>query len=168
LSKHFAYLLIASDPYVEPIDGSFRKFRRVSKAYELTKLRLEKSKWPLFQRTPNRGLVKIGDRVYFYVAGAGEKAKQIIARATVSESRARLSSERYIDGEYITDVPHTILELDDVCMFKSSVPIREVIRDLSICPKDPRFYGTRLQGGCAGITQDDEGVILDYVETGCR
>lgn len=160
-SKYYSYLLVTSDPYLEP-EVKGHRLIKTKNAYELAMQRLNSKVWPLFKTTSNRNSINENDKLLFYIAGGSENARKIIASANVYKIRAANDSDHEIDAPYKTSIPYTILELSNINILKLSVSIKDVISNLSICPANPKFYGTRLHGGCTGLTEQDYNLIIGH------
>lgn len=120
------------------------------------RLRLESQQWPLYDRTPNRSRIVPGVCVAFYVGGTGPEAGTIVATATVKERRNFRPGSDPIDPKgYLTERPSIVLSLSDLAWLDPPVAFREVLPDLTICPKNLSKWGAVLMGGARAISHGD-------------
>ncbi len=146
-SEPYGFLLVTSDPTVT---GGERGI-----AYELVRERLERKRWPLYERTRNRDRIKEGARVAFYVAGTRKHGGCVVAMAEVAEAKRYHRTERTDPPEYMTEAPSIVLELKNVRELNPPVTFQERLPLLSFRPKDLRKWGNLLQGGTRAIGKAD-------------
>jgi predicted RNA-binding protein len=148
------FLFNTSDPEVFSEDAQTQT--KKGSAYELILSRLQNNYWPLYSRTCYRRHITPGTNLAFYVGGAKEYRKHIIARSSVAAVFPADRNSIFVDSDkFLTDVPAQIVELGTVCYLKDPVNFREILPELSICPKNIKYWGVIMQGGVTEIPERD-------------
>lgn len=135
------------------VDADHISNSRKTPAIDIVVARLNKSVWPIYKGTKNRDKLTNGDMCLFYIGGYKKTSRHIIAKATI-ESISQ--STQSVDHEDIlTGVPYKHILLETVVFFESPISILSNLQQLSFIPKDSRYWGTTLQGGCRKISKND-------------
>ncbi len=147
-SPYYGFVLVTTDPMMK--DGE------IGSAFELIEARLEKAQWPLYERTRYRSSIIEGARVSFYVAGTRQVKGHIVATARVSQVKGFRYGQNLVDPEsFLTDRPHTVLELGTIARLREPIDLRNRIQELTICPENPKNWGSVLQGGVTALGEAD-------------
>lgn len=124
---------------------------------EILDLRFKDRFWGLGEGTPNRKLLKQGDRVVFYL---GIPIKSFTASATLASDAFELNSlqkQSYSHGlDYFT-VDYGVF-LEDLAIWESRVPVDEIVSSLSFI-QNKENWGAYFQGGIRPIPTEDFGAI---------
>lgn len=105
-------------------------------------------------------MIKEGDCVVIYAAGARDGGKQFIGYATVAGRNDAVTSRERAEllgpAKEETSTIISILRLSEVFLFEPAVKIQSVKAKLSFIrnPDSPK-WGSALQGGAVSITRDD-------------
>ncbi len=147
------FLLVTVDPDVSG-GGTGR-------ARDLIDARLESGVWPLYERTPNRSRISAGSKVAFYVGGKRDGSRRIVATAVIAETkRYRPGAPRPDPPEFLTETPDVLLLLEQIKVLKDPVVLRDVLPQLSICPKNMKTWGCILMGGVRAIPRADWKILF--------
>ena len=130
---------------------------------EILELRFKDRFWGLGESTPNRKLLKQGDRVVFYL---GIPIKSFTASATLASDAFELDpsqKQKYShDLDYFT-VDYGVL-LEDPTTWTSSVPVDEIVSSLGFI-QNKENWGAYFQGGIRPIPPEDFAVITQGRES---
>lgn len=153
----YGFLLVTADP---DLKGGGK-----GSAYELVAARISTRTWPIYDGTRNRGRMKAGARVAFYVAGSRANAGKIVATGSVTGRRHfRQGAVGADPPEFWTEQPHIVLELGDVSVLEAPVVFKEKLPRLSFCPQNLKKWGTILMGGSRAIAAPDWAILFEDVE----
>lgn len=130
-------------------------------ASEAAKALLGVGFWPLFKQTPCKNLVKPGQHILIYLAGAEKDCQQVIASVTIA------SIENWSDKKHqkicpimLDDIPSLVLNLADVTLFEHPVNVKDHLDVLDLVPKsNPKKWGAALMGGMKTLTLNDYSVL---------
>jgi predicted RNA-binding protein len=128
----------------------------MSRGYDVAIERLEKGIWPMFQHTRNRKQIAAGDRCLIYISGSESTAQHVVASATVVANKETRS---YRDEYYYDAAPSNLISLTNAEVFKSPISLKDIIQQLTICPKNAVRWGCALQGGARAISLEDYELI---------
>jgi predicted RNA-binding protein len=121
--------------------------------------RINQKKWPIYDKTRNKELIKKNDRIIFYIAGKNEFAKNFVGSAEVEGSINMNSSseeKRFIEKKsYI----YEYIKLENIKKFEKKINIYSVLNKLNFI-KYKANYGLNLQGGCNVIDDKDYDLII--------
>ncbi len=150
-----AILMITTDPDISETNVK-AKFTSKGEAYHLAMSRLSSNYWVLFSRTSLKDYIVEGTKLLFYIGGKKTLGGHVIASARVE----KIENWNYLKGvvdteEYSTDLPAQVVRLTDVKVFKEPVGFQEKLPSLSFAPKNLKYWGVVLQGGCVGLSNDD-------------
>lgn len=160
-SPPYAIMLVASDP---PLARG-----GTGDALRLTKHRLERRQWPIYERTRNRNAFIPGLQVCVYIAGTGPSGGLVVATATVRRVKPWRTGAPIDPPAYATEVPHVVIELDDAHVLPTPVRFRDVLPRLSFVPVDLTRWGPLLQGGSRRLTRADwDEVVAASAPTGAE
>ncbi|PKG84386.1 hypothetical protein CXF85_08680 [Colwellia sp. 75C3] len=135
------------------VDASHFELRKKLPAVEVINNRLNLRLWPIYQRTNHKDHISSGDKCLFYVGGTKELIRHVIASATILDVSVDNS---LIDHEdYSVSLPYKKLILDTPNYFSAPVNLKDFLSNLSFVPKNTKYWGTSLQGGCKKITSND-------------
>lgn len=116
--------------------------------------RISQKKWPIYDKTRNKELIKKEDKIIFYIAGKNEFSKNFVGSAKVDGSLKIDSSsleERFIEKKsYI----YEYIKLKNIEKFEKKINIYSVLNKLDFI-KYKTNYGLSLQGGCNIINDKD-------------
>ena len=141
------FLLVTRDP----MDLS----ERTGSAIDLVKLRLERAIWPIYSRTPNRARLAAEDRLAFYVGGSKELSGHIVATGSIRSVKQPQALTLETDPGYLTEPASVLLQLTDITCLKHPINLKDQIARLSICPANPKSWGSALMGGCRALPRED-------------
>jgi len=130
-------------------------------AIEIIRKRIEKRKWPLYERTRNRKQMARGDNLLFYVAGKKEKSGHVIGECRIENLKRDLRSAVFLDGDDIlNDAASSMIELSNFKLFPNPVYLKGILKELDCCPKNITKWGVILYGGARKISYHDFSYIL--------
>ncbi|MBU1698619.1 MAG: EVE domain-containing protein [Candidatus Eisenbacteria bacterium] len=117
--------------------------------------------WGLAEKTPNRKLVRKGDKIIFYIAlpesaFGGEATLAGVCRKLNSQERRVLSHEKQV---FETDLG---VDLDDVVIWSRPIPISVLVPRLSFI-ENKEYWFTYFQGGIRQISEQDYRLITSDV-----
>ena len=157
--KNF-FLLIVSDGF----DFSNQK----KSAFETMQLRLESLTWPIYQRTPNKDIIKSGDECLVYIAGKGLNSRHIVCTFEVEEiDHKNISAKKTIEIDMANGTPIKYLVPKEIIFFDNPVYIPSLLSKLSFIKKNKQYWGAYLQGGCKKITPSDFNLIVNQASASC-
>ena len=120
--------------------------------------RIEKNKWPIYDKTPQLLNVKAGKNVIFYIAGSGEKKQSFIGTAKI---KGKITTE---DG--MSDPNQEFrkvlfyIEFENFKFFNKSIQIKDHIEKLNFI-KNKEKYGLYFQGGVCKIDERSHNYIIN-------
>lgn len=116
--------------------------------------RINQKKWPIYDKTRNKELIKKDHKIIFYIAGKNKFSKNFVGSAKVEFSLKIDSSsleERFIENKsYI----YEYIKLKNIEKFKKKISIYSVLNELDFIKYKAKF-GLSLQGGCNIMTDKD-------------
>jgi hypothetical protein len=116
--------------------------------------RITQKKWPIYDKTRNKELIKKDDRIIFYIAGKNKFSKNFVGSAKVEFSlKIDTSSleERFIENKsYI----YEYIKLKNIEKFGKKISIYSVLNELDFIKYKGKF-GLSLQGGCNIMNDKD-------------
>lgn len=141
------YILVTSDPYLASSE-------KLGSAYVLTKKRMRKALWDIYDRTSFKDKIQSGDRVCFYVAGAKSMKGNIIGYATVADVTKRIQkTPEHV--EYFLATPVKQLKLRDVQEIEP-INFREKFFTLKMSEGiNTKKWGAVLMGGVRRLSSED-------------
>lgn len=157
-TRPFGFLLVTIDPTVVGSVGS--EAEEMGAAYDLLLARLDRKRWPIFERTRNRTRFFERAPVAFYVGGTRVHHGEIVAVARIAALRPHRPGGPHVDPEnYLTDPPDLILDLQDLRFLATPVTLRDALQrlrggDLS------KHWGVYLMGGCRALSQKEWRVLV--------
>ena len=150
-----------SNSYIFVVKGRSAFGTKKITAREVLKTRFAEQVWPLAGNTRNRARLDEGDRVLFYVAGAGPDAGCVIGEGEVAGPKRewRSSTGQVADLLGVLSPTKHHVPLRRTRLLKAPVPLRPLAEKLAFV-KNPKFWGRYLQGGVTRIPDQDFEVIL--------
>lgn len=145
------YMLIVND--TETVEGGRKS------AYQIAKQRLKEGFWPLFKRTPHRGVIRSGDKVVVYIAGSGEAAQCFVAVAEIEEVLAMPGRIRK-ESELLSEPAASWIRFSNYQQFERPISIRDLIGQLSFVRDAGIRWGWAIQKGCKAVEVDDMQLIM--------
>ena len=131
-------------------------------SYDIAISRLKKSAWPIYKRTPNKGVINEGDRCLIYLAGNASHSQSFIATAVV-KSIIPWSGPVLFDDDLLTDIPISTIQLQEVIISKPS-SIKQYLSKLNFIKITSAGWGRSLQGGCRKISDLDYDIISNKIK----
>ena len=148
------FILVTSDPRTQ--NG------RKAWARSLVRDRLQRAKWPIYERTRHRDEFAPGVGVLFYIGGSRREAGTVVASAEVSSVRDWCYDDGLVDpARYQTPLPTKVLHLRNIEWLQRPFKFREALEGLSFCPKNLTKWGVVLIGGVRQVTQRDWDILLE-------
>jgi hypothetical protein len=144
------FCLIASD-----CDGPEGK----KSGYNIAIRRFDHGMWPFYERTRNRKLIRLGDRILVYVGGSGRCSHSIVASASVSDVLSPRKSG-LTEPEYRIGITDVVLSSSNITRFVRPVLIRDILPSLDMCPRNLLKWGVVFMGGARMISVRDYNSIL--------
>lgn len=138
------YILVTSDSNTEFAIDIFNK-------------RIEEKKYPLYPRTPKLNEIKEGDKVIFYIAGAGKERQSFVGQAIIE--KVETPKELLVDPDKNNYEIIKYLWFKNIKIFEKSVNIKSIINKL-VFVKNKNNYGTHLMGGVKKISEKDFNSIV--------
>lgn len=116
--------------------------------------RISQKKWPIYDKTRNKELIKKDHKIIFYIAGKNEFSKNFVGSAKVECSLKIDSSsleERFIENKSFI---YEYIKLKNIEKFKKKISIYSVLNELDFIKYKAKF-GLSLQGGCNIMNDKD-------------
>lgn len=141
------YILVTSDPYLATSE-------KLGSASILTKKRMRRALWDIYDRTSFKDKIQSGDRVCFYVAGEKSMKGYIIGYATVEEVTKKIQkTPEHV--EYLLTTPVKQLKLKDVQEIEP-INFREKFFNLKMSEGiNKKKWGAVLMGGVRRLSGED-------------
>ena len=117
--------------------------------------RLEKNVWAIYENTRNKKLISENDNVVFYVSDH-KAGGQLCGIAVVDERRKPLRNERFHSEHGAVEY---FISFKDVTVFDATIKFRDIITELSFCPKNLAKWGVILMGGVRRLNDEDFDLI---------
>lgn len=152
--RYFAFMMVATDPDIASPSSNSSSTR--GSAYELTMHRLRQKYWVLYKGTRLKRYISPKTKLLFYIGGTKKLHHFVVASATVKRVEIWGANRGFVDPiDYLTDPPTEVLKLEDIEIASDPKYLKEQLRNLSFCPRNPKYWGVVLQGGCTGLTRSD-------------
>ncbi|EMN7148708.1 EVE domain-containing protein [Vibrio vulnificus] len=145
------YILIKGDSYLQ--DGSFINARTA------TEKLMDSGFWPLYERTPHRRNIKVGDKILFYVSGKRKGAQVILGSATISKIEDWTRKHTAQCPIFSDNIPFTAVGYDDVSVFTTPIPVREKVGQLSFIKQRPEKWGLSFMGGVTKVDKQNYEIL---------
>jgi hypothetical protein len=116
--------------------------------------RISQKKWPIYDKTRNKELIKKDHKIIFYIAGKNKFSKNFVGSAKVEFSLKIDSSsleERFIENKSFI---YEYIKLKNIEKFKKKISIYSVLNELDFIKYKAKF-GLSLQGGCNIMNDKD-------------
>ena len=127
---------------------------KVRPALEIARERLVAALWPIFQNTKYKAHMVPGRHLLFYIGGAGQLARHIVAHADIAKVLHPSHLPRHLRSPY-APATSTVLQLRNIKEFERPIDLRAHRDALSFLRDAGPHWGLRLQGGCVPLTTDD-------------
>ena len=123
--------------------------------------RLREKKWPLYINTRNKKLIKTGDLCLFYAGGnRSPQSGRILFKATVDSIKSWRSEVGSLDAlNAASQNPASYVSLSNVYEYQNKLVLKDLLGQLSFCPKNMTKWGAVLQGGMRKIEKRDFDLI---------
>ena len=125
---------------------------------EIFRDRIEKNRWPIYDKTPQLLNVKVGKNVIFYIAGTGENKQSFVGTARIKKkiySESNMSDPNQELRKVIF-----FIEFENLKLFDKSINIKDHIEKLDFI-KNKEKYGLYFQGGVCKIDEVSHNYIID-------
>jgi len=126
--------------------------------FDIFNERVQKNKWPIYNRTPQLRNVKEGKNVVFYIAGAGEKRQSFIGSAKIKSIINNKNTTVDTNQELKEVLFH--VEFKELKIFDKDIKIRDHIDNLDFIENKEK-YGLYFQGGICKIDQQS----FEYIKS---
>lgn len=126
--------------------------------FDIFNERVQKNKWPIYNKTPQLKNVKEGKNVVFYIAGEGEKRQSFIGSAKIKSIIDNKNTAVDANQELKLVLFH--VEFKELKIFDKDIKIKDHIDNLDFI-KNKEKYGLYFQGGICKIDQISYNYILD-------
>lgn len=127
-------------------------------AYQVATIRLEGGLWPIFERTPNRRVLKGGDHCLVYLTGRGREGQSILCQFSIG--RIVPPSPR-VDRELASSVPIAFaLEILNLVKFDPPKPVRPKLSNLSFMGTNEKRWGMAFRCGCRRLLESDYRLLI--------
>ena len=118
--------------------------------FDIFNERVQKNKWPIYNKTPQLKNVKEGKNVVFYIAGEGEKRQSFIGSAKIKSIIDNKNTAVDANQELKLVLFH--VEFKELKIFDKDIKIKDHIDNLDFI-KNKEKYGLYFQGGICKIDQ---------------
>ena len=125
---------------------------------EILRDRINKNRWPIYDKTPQLLNVEAGKNVIFYIAGSGEKKQCFVGTA-------RIKKKIYTEND-ISDPNQEFrkvlfyIKFENFKFFTKSIQIKDHIEKLDFI-KNKEKYGLYFQGGVCKIDENSHNYIIN-------
>ena len=126
--------------------------------FDIFNERVQKNKWPIYNKTPQLKNVKEGKNVVFYIAGEGEKRQSFIGSAKIKSIIDNKNTAVDANQELKLVLFH--VEFKELKFFDKDIKIKDHIDNLDFI-KNKEKYGLYFQGGICKIDQISYNYILN-------
>jgi len=126
--------------------------------FDIFNERVQKNKWPIYNKTPQLKNVKEGKNVVFYIAGEGEKRQSFIGSAKIKSIIDNKNTAVDANQELKLVLFH--VEFKELKIFDKDIKIKDHIDNLDFI-KNKEKYGLYFQGGICKIDQISYNYILN-------
>jgi len=126
--------------------------------FDIFNERVQKNKWPIYNKTPQLRNVKEGKNVVFYIAGAGEKRQSFIGSAKIKSIIDNKNTTVDTNQEFKQVLFH--VEFKELKIFDKDINIKDHIDNLDFIENKEK-YGLYFQGGICKIDQISYNYILN-------
>ena len=113
--------------------------------------RIEKNKWPIYNRTPQLLNVSQGKHVVFYIAGSGNKRQSFVANGRIKNVIENKTT--VIDDNQEFKQVLFYVEFENMKIFNQEINIKDHIDNLNFI-KNKDKYGLYFQGGICKINKE--------------
>jgi hypothetical protein len=115
--------------------------------------RLKDEFWGLGERTPNRKVLKAGDKVVYY---EGNPTKSFVASATLKSDSFQLTADERIRFSHDSELFTTEygIYLENTRLFENPIPAEQVLESLSFI-ENKQYWGSYFQGGTRELSEQD-------------
>ena len=120
--------------------------------------RIEKNKWPIYDKTPQLLNVKTGKNVIFYIAGSGEKKQNFIGTAKIKKIIS--AQNDIVDPNQELRKVLFYIRFENFRFFSKSIHIKDHIEKLDFI-KNKEKYGLYFQGGICKIDEKSHNYIVN-------
>jgi predicted RNA-binding protein len=118
--------------------------------FDIFNERVQKNRWPIYNKTPQLRNVKVGKNVVFYIAGAGKKRQSFIGNAKIKSIIDNKNTAVDTNQEFKQVVFH--VEFKELKIFDKDIKIKDHINYLDFIENKEK-YGLYFQGGICKIDQ---------------
>ena len=125
--------------------------------FDIFNERVQKNKWPIYNKTPQLRNVKEGKNVVFYIAGAGEKRQSFIGSAKIKSIIDNKNTTVDTNQEFKQILFH--VEFKELKIFDKDINIKDHIDNLDFIENKEK-YGLYFQGGICKIDQ----ISYNYIQ----
>ena len=146
------FLLITTKQYDE--------YGNIIEAPDVFRRRIDQNYWALYSQTRNKDAIKQNAHVLFFVSGKNNGGT-LVGRAQVAEKSSQVIRGSSIE-EHGTVVAY--LRFKEVTLFSNPISFREVLPQLSFCPKNMKKWGVVLMGGVRRLSDYDFNIITGLIE----
>lgn len=146
------------------ITTNLRTYSRVILATEIVQGLLTSKYWLLGGRTPNRGRIRISDKVIICAAGLANRVFLAIALVASPAEPISRRVKKAIPEELIEkfsfEYPNLYsLELAEPAFFNKPIPVKQLLDRLSFI-KNRNSWGSYFQGGHLRIAEEDFALMV--------
>lgn len=130
-------------------------------AFDVAKSRLELTMWGLYENTPHRKIIAVGDTILIYIAGTGKLGMHFIATASVKKIvENKKEFERALFN--LTTPLVSAAALENIHFFETPVSIKKIKHNLDFIPQKTNKWGCVLQRGVKKISEKDFSTIVQF------
>ena len=126
--------------------------------FDIFNERVQKNKWPIYNKTPQLRNVKEGKNVVFYIAGAGKKRQSFIGSAKIKSIIDNKNTTVDTNQEFKQVLFH--VEFKELKIFDKDINIKDHIDNLDLIENKEK-YGLYFQGGICKIDQ----ISYNYIQS---